>query len=131
MTTYEMRISDWSADVCSPDLPYRFRSIVPSGDGVPPGSPTEKLLTALGRHGQRPAHIHVFISADGHRKLTTQINLAHDPLVNDDFAHATRDGLVCEVVERTDAASIQANDMDGPFGEIKIGRESCRERVGP
>src|SRR3546814_13392731 len=114
---------------------YRFRSIVPSGYGVPPGSPTEKLLTALGRHGQRPAHIHFFISADGHRKLTTQINLAHAPLVNDDFAHATRDGLVCAVVERTDAASIQANDMDGPFGEIsfyfslKIGRASCRERV--
>lgn len=99
---------------------YRFRSIVPSGYGVPPGSPTEKLLTALGRHGQRPAHIHFFISADGHRKLTTQINLAHDPLVNDDFAHATRDGLVCEVVERTDEASIKAHGMDGPFGEINF-----------
>ena len=37
---------------------YRFRSILPSGYGVPPGSPTEKLLTALGRHGLRPAHIH-------------------------------------------------------------------------
>src|SRR3546814_13832774 len=97
---------------------YRFRSIVPSGYGVPPGSPTEKLLTALGRHGQRPARIHFFISADGHRKLTTQINLAHDPLVNDDFAHATREGLVCEVVERNATASIQATDMDGPFGEI-------------
>lgn len=97
---------------------YSFRSIVPSGYGVPPGSPTEKLLTALGRHGQRPAHIHFFISGEGHRKLTTQINLAHDPLVNDDFAHATRDGLVCEVVERTDEASIKARNMDGPFGEI-------------
>lgn len=99
---------------------YRFRSIVPSGYGVPPGSPTEKLLTALGRHGQRPAHIHFFISADGHRKLTTQINLAHDPLVEDDFAHATRDGLICEVVEKTDPATIKANDMDGPFGEINF-----------
>ncbi|MGY0561207.1 catechol 1,2-dioxygenase [Luteimonas sp. A277] len=97
---------------------YSYRSIVPSGYGVPPGSPTEKLLTALGRHGQRPAHIHFFISADGHRKLTTQINLAHDPLVQDDFAHATRDGLVCEVIERTDEASIKANNMDGPYGEI-------------
>lgn len=46
---------------------YRFQSILPSGYGVPPGSPTERLLTALGRHGQRPAHIHFFISADGHR----------------------------------------------------------------
>ncbi|MDE3029334.1 MAG: catechol 1,2-dioxygenase, partial [Paracoccaceae bacterium] len=97
---------------------YRFQSILPSGYGVPPGSPTEALLSALGRHGQRPAHIHFFISADGHRKLTTQINIEGDPLINDDFAYATRDELVPSVVERTDADSIQANNLNGPFAEI-------------
>lgn len=97
---------------------YRFRSILPSGYGVPPGSPTEQLLSALGRHGQRPAHIHFFISADAHRKLTTQINIEGDPLVNDDFAYATRDGLVPHVIEHHDAASIAAAGMDTPFAEI-------------
>ena len=97
---------------------YKFQSIVPHGYGVPPGSPTEKLLSALGRHGQRPAHIHFFVSADGHRKLTTQINIAGDPLINDDFAYATRDGLVPDVIERIDEASIKANGLDGPFAEI-------------
>lgn len=97
---------------------YKFQSIVPHGYGVPPGSPTEQLLSALGRHGQRPAHIHFFISGDGHRKLTTQINIAGDPLVNDDFAYATRDGLVPEIVEQTDDASIKANNLSGPFAEI-------------
>lgn len=99
---------------------YRFQSIVPHGYGVPPGSPTEKLLSALGRHGQRPAHIHFFISAEGHRKLTTQINIDGDPLVNDDFAYATRDGLVPAITERTDAASIAANNLSGPFAEIEF-----------
>ena len=99
---------------------YRFQSILPSGYGVPPGSPTEALLSALGRHGMRPAHIHFFISADGHRKLTTQINIEGDPLINDDFAYATRDGLVPAVVERTDADSIQANHLNGPFAEIEF-----------
>jgi catechol 1,2-dioxygenase len=99
---------------------YKFQSIVPHGYGVPPGSPTEKLLSALGRHGQRPAHIHFFIGADDHRKLTTQINIAGDPLVNDDFAYATRDGLVPEVTERTDEASIKANNLNGPYAEIKF-----------
>ncbi|MBB4063993.1 catechol 1,2-dioxygenase [Gellertiella hungarica] len=97
---------------------YKFRSIVPHGYGVPPGSPTEKLLSALGRHGQRPAHIHFFVSAEGHRKLTTQINIAGDPLINDDFAYATREGLVPDLVERTDEASIKANGLAGPFAEI-------------
>ncbi|MFT4148764.1 MAG: catechol 1,2-dioxygenase [Paracoccaceae bacterium] len=99
---------------------YKFRSILPSGYGVPPGSPTERLLSALGRHGQRPAHIHFFVSADGHRKLTTQINIEGDPLINDDFAYATRDGLVPSVKERDDEASIHANNLNGPFAEIEF-----------
>src|SRR3546814_17765913 len=99
---------------------YRFRSILPSGYGVPPGSPTEKLLAALGRHGQRPAHIHFFISADDHRKLTTQINIDGDPLLNDAFAYATREGLVPKITERSDEASIKAAGMDGPCAEIEF-----------
>ncbi len=97
---------------------YKFQSIVPQGYGCPPDGPTQALLNQLGRHGNRPAHIHFFVTADGHRKLTTQINIDGDPLVNDDFAYATREGLVPALVERTDAASIQANGLNGPFAEI-------------
>lgn len=97
---------------------YKFQSIVPKGYGCPPDGPTQALLNQLGRHGNRPAHIHFFVTADGHRKLTTQINIDGDPLVNDDFAYATREGLVPPLVERTDAASIQAQGLKGPFAEI-------------
>lgn len=99
---------------------YRFQSIVPHGYGCPPDGPTQELLNLLGRHGNRPAHIHFFISADGHRKLTTQINIDGDPLLNDDFAYATREGLVPPVIERTDEASIKANGLSGPFAEIEF-----------
>ena len=85
---------------------YKFQSIVPQGYGCPPDGPTQALLNQLGRHGNRPAHIHFFVTAEGHRKLTTQINIDSDPLLNDDFAYATREGLVPALVERTDAASI-------------------------
>ena len=77
---------------------YRARSIVPSGYGCDPQGPTQECLDLLGRHGQRPAHVHFFISAPGHRHLTTQINLSDDKYLWDDFAYATRDGLVGEVV---------------------------------
>lgn len=76
---------------------YQFQSIVPSGYGCPPDGPTQQLLDQLGRHGQRPAHIHFFISATGHRHLTTQINLAGDEYLHDDFAYATRDELIAEI----------------------------------
>ena len=97
---------------------YKFQSIVPVGYGCPPDGPTQALLNQLGRHGNRPAHIHFFVTAEGHRKLTTQINIDGDPLVFDDFAYATREGLVPALVERTDAASIQANGLTGPYAEI-------------
>jgi catechol 1,2-dioxygenase len=60
----------------------------------------------------------LFVTAPGHRKLTTQINIDGDPLVNDDFAYATRDGLVPPLVERTDEASIKEHGLNGPFAEI-------------
>lgn len=97
---------------------YQARSIVPSGYGCPPDSPTQRVLDSLGRHGQRPAHIHFFISAPGHRHLTTQINLAGDPYTHDDFAFATRDELVVEGRRVDDPAEAQRRGLDGPFTEV-------------
>ncbi|WP_439855990.1 catechol 1,2-dioxygenase [Pseudomonas yamanorum] len=93
---------------------YRFQSIVPSGYGCPPDGPTQQLLDQLGRHGQRPAHIHFFISAPGHRHLTTQINLAGDKYLHDDFAYATRDELIAEVRFTEDTNGPRA-DIDFDF----------------
>ncbi|KVE24544.1 catechol 1,2-dioxygenase [Burkholderia singularis] len=97
---------------------YEFRSILPSGYGCPPDGPTQHLLNQIGRHGQRPAHIHFFVSAPGHRQLTTQINIAGDAYLHDDFAFATRDDLIADIVERSDAASLQARGLSAPFAEI-------------
>jgi catechol 1,2-dioxygenase len=97
---------------------YRFRSILPSGYACPPDGPTQKLLDLLGRHGHRPAHVHFMVSAPGFRTLTTQINIASDPYLHDDFAFGTRDGLIPEVVQRDDPAAIAAHDLNGPFVEI-------------
>jgi len=92
---------------------YRARSIVPSGYGCPPSGTTQEVLNQLGRHGQRPAHIHFFISAPGHRHLTTQINLAGDQYLWDDFAYATRDGLIGDLQFVTDAAAARDLGVDG------------------
>ncbi|MCP1606609.1 catechol 1,2-dioxygenase [Pseudomonas citronellolis] len=94
---------------------YRARSIVPSGYGCDPQGPTQECLDQLGRHGQRPAHIHFFISAPGYRHLTTQINLSGDQYLWDDFAYATRDGLVGEVKF---AESVRG--IDGRVAELEF-----------
>ncbi|OAE11682.1 catechol 1,2-dioxygenase [Pseudomonas simiae] len=97
---------------------YRFRSIVPSGYGCPPTGPTQQLLDRLGRHGQRPAHIHFFISAPGYRHLTTQINLSDDPYLHDDFAYATRDELIAEIRFSDDQQLAREFGVEGRFAQI-------------
>jgi catechol 1,2-dioxygenase len=97
---------------------YRFRSILPAGYACPPEGPTQKLLDQLGRHGRRPAHIHFFVTAPGHRKLTTQINIDGDEYLHDDFAFATRDGLIPEVHRHTDPVKIHEHGLNGPYAEI-------------
>jgi catechol 1,2-dioxygenase len=97
---------------------YKFRSILPSGYAVPKGGTTEGLLGALGRHGKRPAHIHFFVSAPGYRHLTTQINIAGDPYVFDDFAYATREELIPPHQRREEPDVIHAEGLNTPFTEI-------------
>lgn len=89
---------------------YEFRTLMPVGYGCPPHGATQQLLNALARHGNRPAHVHFFVSSDQHRKLTTQINIEGDPLIWDDFAYATREELVPHVVEKSGGAALGLKD---------------------
>ncbi|MGS0895417.1 catechol 1,2-dioxygenase [Burkholderia stagnalis] len=88
------------------DGKYAFHTLMPVGYGCPPQGATQQLLNGLGRHGNRPAHVHFFVASDAHRKLTTQFNIDGDPLIWDDFAYATREELIPPVVEKTGGAAL-------------------------
>ncbi|MDR5751576.1 MULTISPECIES: catechol 1,2-dioxygenase [unclassified Caballeronia] len=88
------------------DGKYEFRTLMPVGYGCPPQGATQQLLDTLARHGNRPAHVHFFVSADSCRKLTTQINIEGDPLIWDDFAYATREDLIPPVVEKSGGTAL-------------------------
>jgi catechol 1,2-dioxygenase len=99
---------------------YRFRSVLPPGYAIPPNSPTSELFELLGRHGNRPAHIHFLISAPGSRALTTQINIPGDTYIDDDFAFATRDGLVVTLEKVDSGKGYESLGIDGPFTRIRF-----------
>jgi catechol 1,2-dioxygenase len=88
------------------DGQYEFRTLMPVGYGCPPQGATQQLLNTLARHGNRPAHVHFFVTSDKYRKLTTQINIEGDPLIWDDFAYATREDLIPPVVEKTGGTAL-------------------------
>ncbi|MPW22588.1 catechol 1,2-dioxygenase [Paraburkholderia sp. CNPSo 3157] len=85
---------------------YEFRTLMPVGYGCPPHGATQQLLDEIARHGNRPAHVHFFVTSDSQRKLTTQFNIEGDPLIWDDFAYATREDLIPHVAEKTGGTAL-------------------------
>jgi catechol 1,2-dioxygenase len=111
------------------DGKYSFHSKMPNGYSVPPGGATDTLMKAIGRHGHRPAHVHFFIEAPGYRKLTTQINFGDDPHAADDFAFATRDGLLPVPQRQGDSAYINFDFQLQRAAEGADEHFSSRERA--
>lgn len=99
---------------------YRFRSFLPPGYAIPPSGPTAEFFAALGRHGKRPAHIHFLVSAPGMRALTTQINIPGDPFLEDDFAFATRDGLIVNLEKNRPALGYESLGIQAPFTRVQF-----------
>ncbi|MGH1402408.1 MAG: catechol 1,2-dioxygenase [Acinetobacter tandoii] len=109
------------------DGKYVAQTTMPVGYGCPPNGTTQFVLNKLGRHGNRPSHVHYFVSAPAFRKLTTQFNIEGDQYLWDDFAFATRDGLVATAVEVTDKTEIQRRGFDKPFKHITFNIELVKE----
>ena len=109
------------------DGKYVAQTTMPVGYGCPPEGTTQFVLNKLGRHGNRPSHVHYFVSAPGYRKLTTQFNIEGDKYLWDDFAFATRDGLVATAVDVTDEAEIARRGVDKPFKFIQFNVELVKD----
>ena len=109
------------------DGKYTALTTMPVGYGCPPEGTTQAVLNLLGRHGNRPSHVHYFVSAPGYRKLTTQFNIEGDQYLWDDFAFATRDGLVATATDVTESTEMSKFNLDNPFKHITFNFELVKE----
>jgi catechol 1,2-dioxygenase len=109
---------------------YLARSIVPNGYGCPPESATRALMNALGRHAERPAHVHFFVSSPGFRQLTTQFNFTGDKYLYTDFAFGTRDELIVTLDRVTSADEIRKAGVNRPFARATFDIVLVREKAG-
>ena len=116
--------------ITAADGQYTALTTMPVGYGCPPQGTTQFVLDKLGRHGNRPSHVHYFVTAPGFRKLTTQFNIEGDQYLWDDFAFATRDGLVATAVDVTDEAEIERRGLTGAFKHIQFNVELVADQNG-
>jgi catechol 1,2-dioxygenase len=76
---------------------FQVRTIQPPPYQIPTDGPTGAVLSALGRHAWRPAHLHVKVRAEGHHELTSQLYFVGDPYLDDDTVGGVRDGLMLKI----------------------------------
>ena len=73
---------------------YQFVTVTPVSYAIPDDGPVGYLLARLGRHPNRPAHIHFMISAPGHARLVTHLFIAGDPYLESDAVFGVKPSLV-------------------------------------
>jgi hydroxyquinol 1,2-dioxygenase len=73
---------------------YRFWSIKPTFYPVPDDGPVGDMLRAMGRHPNRPGHIHMMVYKDGYVPLTTHLFAADSPYLDSDAVFGVRDSLI-------------------------------------
>lgn len=80
--------------VTGPDGSYKFFGIKPVSYPIPDDGPVGKMLTALGRHPYRPAHMHYLVTAPGFQKIVTHTFVGDDKYITDDAVFGVKETLV-------------------------------------
>ncbi len=75
---------------------YAFRGVKPVSYPIPDDGTVGGLLSALGRHPWRPAHMHFLVTAPGFRRVVTHLFVAGDPYLASDAVFGVKDALVVD-----------------------------------
>lgn len=94
---------------------FHFRTIVPAHYPIPTDGPVGDLLAASGRHGFRPAHVHVEVSAPAMRTLTTHIFVAGSPYLDSDAVFGVKRSLIVDFATVDDPARAVSIGLPNPF----------------
>jgi len=80
--------------VTGPDGRYWFRGIRPVSYPIPDDGPVGRMLANLGRHPNRPAHMHFIVSAPGRDTVVTHTFVAGDPWLTSDAVFGVKQSLI-------------------------------------
>jgi hydroxyquinol 1,2-dioxygenase len=86
---------------------YWFNAVRPKFYPIPDDGPVGKMLSQMGRHPFRPAHLHFIIEAEGFETLTTHIFDPDDPYLHTDAVFGVKESLIAKYIDRTPKGSVQ------------------------
>jgi len=94
---------------------YRFWSIKPSYYPVPDDGPVGKMLRRMGRHPNRPGHMHMMLNAPGHERLITHIFVSDSPYIESDAVFGVRDSLIVDFAAHPAGQAPDGTTRSTPF----------------
>jgi hydroxyquinol 1,2-dioxygenase len=98
---------------------YWFRSIRPTFYPVPTDGPVGEMLRKMGRHPYRPGHIHMIVSAHGHRPVTTHLFVAGSKYLDSDAVFGMKESLVAQFDRHPPGTCPDGERLDVPFYTVK------------
>ncbi|EKE45652.1 putative dioxygenase [Oceaniovalibus guishaninsula JLT2003] len=90
---------------------YRFRGIKPVSYPIPDDGPVGKMLVALGRHPNRPGHMHLLVKADGYHTIVSHSFVEGDEYLDDDTVFGVKESLIA-TYERVDGDTVWRSRFD-------------------
>jgi protocatechuate 3,4-dioxygenase beta subunit len=94
---------------------YSFRSVYPRYYPIPFDGTVGKMLQALDRNHNRPAHLHFIVSAPGFEKLITHIFTPDCPWLKDDAVFGVKESLIADFRMIDDPKKAAELGMPNPF----------------
>jgi protocatechuate 3,4-dioxygenase beta subunit len=97
------------------DGKYAMRSVYPRYYPIPFDGTVGKMLQALDRNHNRPAHLHFIITAPGYEKVITHIFTPDCPWLKDDAVFAVKESLIADFKMMDDPKKAASLGMPNPF----------------
>ena len=94
---------------------YHFWSIKPFYYPVPDDGPVGDMLRAMGRHPNRPGHIHMMVYRDGYVPVTTHLFPSDSPYLDSDAVFGVRDSLIIDFQRHAAGKAPDGRVLDQPF----------------
>jgi hydroxyquinol 1,2-dioxygenase len=94
---------------------YWFWSIKPSYYPVPVDGPVGRMLAGMGRHPNRPGHIHMKVAAEGHVPVTTHLFVAGSPYIDSDAVFGVRPSLVVDFESHPPGKAPDGRAIERPY----------------
>ena len=94
---------------------YRFWSIKPTFYPVPDDGPVGDMLRLMGRHPNRPGHIHLMVKAPGYQSLTTHLFVSDSPFLDSDAVFGVRNSLIVDFARHEAGTAPDGRELRTPY----------------